>query len=152
MRKILAIFITALLLTGAGCSDKDVIRHYYYFSGENENWTGEYIVSSIATFTEKNGRMDYEGDSDSNFKITYKGDVSDLASIKTLKIGYDAGSCAGEMSSEYTDGGPKEKTFTMRGGSSGTYMNEDEVIKVTINMDGEIQTMELKVDKRYSSN
>lgn len=150
MKKIFLIIMAVMLLTMTGCSNKDYFWRYYYFTGENEDWTGEYIENFTETYVEKNGRLIHDSDSDAIFKVTYQGDISELSSLRKIEISYQTRASGGSLINEYDESGPRDKTFTMRGSGTGIRLKEDDIIKVTINLDGRIQTMELKLDKRYS--
>lgn len=144
MRKITMIITLMLLLMVAGCSKTDVSTRNYVFEGENEEWTGEFEFNAIEVFTEKDGKLDYENKSNDKLTITYKGELAELASVKHIEISYQANSSAGSMASEYNDGPPTNTTFTLAGGGGNSALiSEDEVITVTVNLDGETQTFEL---------
>ncbi|MEQ8198655.1 MAG: hypothetical protein ABRQ27_11720 [Clostridiaceae bacterium] len=145
MRKIIGLFIIIVLLIFTGCSSKQTIEHNYTYKGENEFWSAEYMVNGTGTFTEKNGITEYESNCNKTFRITYKKDLSQLSSVKHMELSYESSTGAGKITEDYNDGPPSEKTYTMKsGGKNGAIEKKDEVIKVTINLDGEIQTIELK--------
>ena len=138
--------MTLLIITG--CSNKEVLKHNYIYKGENEFWTAEYIVDGTGTFTKNNGKTEYENHCDKIFTITYKKDISKLASVKHLEISYKSGVSGGNITEDYTDGLKAEKTYNMKSSSSGGAIeNKDDVIEVSINIDGDIQTLELKSEK-----
>ena len=135
--------MTLLIITG--CSNKEVLEHNYIYKGENEFWTAEYKVDGTGIFTKNNGRTEYENHCDKGFTITYKKDISKLASVKHLEISYKSGVSGGNITEDYKDGLQAEKTYNMKSSSSGGAIeNKDDVIEVSINLDGEIQTFELK--------
>lgn len=135
--------MTLLIITG--CSNKEVLEHNYIYKGENGFWTAEYKVNGTGIFTKNNGRTEYENHCDKVFTITYKEDISKLASVKHLEISYKSGVSGGNITEDYTDGLKAEKTYNMKSSSSGGAIeNEDDVIEVSINLDGETQTFELK--------
>ncbi|OBR95494.1 hypothetical protein CLRAG_08860 [Clostridium ragsdalei P11] len=141
MRKIAIILITIMLFMVAGCSNKDVIKHNYTYKGENEFWTVQYKVNSIDTFTKKDDKLHYEGNSNDTFTVTYKKNISDLSSVKHLQISYKSSAGGGSIGQN----SPRKRTYTMTSSSTGgATEDKDEVIKVTINLDGKIQTIELK--------
>jgi len=129
----------------AGCSNKEVIRHNYTYKGENEFWTAEYKVNGTGTFTEKDNRTSYESKCSKVFTVTYKKDLSELSSVKHLEISYKSSAGGGKTTEDFDDSPPNEKTYILKkGGTGGAIENKDEVIEVTINLDGKIQTLELK--------
>lgn len=133
-----------MLLTITGCSSKEVIKHNYTYKGENELWTAEYVMNGTGTFTKKDGTLHYESNSNKILTVTYKKDISQLSSVKHLEISYESSVGGGKKAEDYNDGPPKEKTYTIKSGGTGAIENKDEVIKVNINIDGKIQTIELK--------
>ncbi|AZV58499.1 hypothetical protein [Clostridium sp. AWRP] len=141
MKKVAIILITILLPVFIGCSNKDVIKHNYTYKGENEFWTAQYKVNSTGTFTKKNDKLHYEGNSNGTLTVTYKKNISKLSSVKHLEISYKSSAGSGSIGQN----SPKKKTYTMTSSSTdGVIEDKDEVIKVTINLDGNIQTIELK--------
>lgn len=138
------IFICLILLTITGCSGKDVIKHHYIFKGENEYWTVVYEVNAKETFFKKDGTLHYDSKSNETFTVTYKKDLSDLTSNKNIEISYKSSVGGGKLTEKIDKVNP-QKTFTMKSGSmGGAIVNEDEVIEVNINIDGNSQTIGLK--------
>ncbi|MEY7998897.1 hypothetical protein AB8U03_01570 [Clostridium sp. Mt-5] len=145
MRKITIILVVIMLFMVIGCSNKDVIKHSYTYKGENEFWTTQYKVNATGTFTKKNDKLHYEGNSSNTLTVTYKKNISKLSSVKHLEISYKSSVGGGKITENYNNGSPKGKTYTMTSSSTnGVIEDKDEVIKVTINLDGKIQTIELK--------
>jgi hypothetical protein len=145
LRKAVYVLITVILLIITGCSRKEEIRHNYIYKGENELWSAELKVNGKSTFTEKSGKTEYDSSSEKLFIVTYKKDLTQLSSVKHLEISYETSAGGGKVTVDFTDGPPSKKTYTMNSGSrGGAIENKDEVIKVTINLDGKIQTVELK--------
>lgn len=145
VRKIAIILITIIMLFMiTGCSNKDVIKHNYTYKGENEFWTAQYKVNSTGTFTKRDDKLHYEGNSRDTFTVTYKKNISELSSVKHLEISYKSSVGSGSIGQN----SPRKKTYTMTSsGTGGAIDDKDEVIKVTINLDGKIQTIELKNEK-----
>lgn len=142
MRKMVVILSTAMLLfIIIGCSNKKVIKYDYIYRGENEFWTAEYKINGTATFTEKDNKTSYEDDGGKVLTVTYKGDISELSSVKHFEISYKGRKQIYDLDSdEIFD----EKTFTLKSNGLGAVEDKDEIIKVNINMDGQTQTIELK--------
>lgn len=144
MRKAIVILLAVMMLNTSGCY-KDVIEHNYTFKGENECWDVKYTVDATEIFTKKKNILGYDCNSDKLFTIAYKKELSDLSSIKNLKVSYKSHAESGSISEEYNDGPPTEKTYTIKTGGKGRAIEgKDEVIKVTIDIDGNIQTINLK--------
>jgi hypothetical protein len=145
LRKATVILIAIMLFIIVGCSNQKVTKHNYTYEGENEFWTAEYKVTGTETVTEKDNKISCESKSNNLFIVTYKKDVSELSSVKHLEISYKSSVGGGKSTADFDDDSPKRKTYTMSSGSTnGSIENKDEVIEVTIDIDGELQTFELK--------
>ncbi len=146
MKKMILILISLTLLIFSACTNKEVIKHDYTYTGESENWVAEYKVDGKGIFTEKDGRTEYECNEETRLTVTYKKDIEDLSTLKCMKISYESSAGSGSLTQNPADGDPvSKKTFTLSGGGSGTAIeNKDETIKVTIDLDGNIETLELK--------
>ena len=133
------------LLITIGCSKKDIIYHNYTYKGESELWTAEYKVKGKGTFTEVKGKTEYESEADTALTVVFKKDISELASVKYLKISYKSSSSAGEIEKNFNNDKDIEKSYNIKTSSEGGAIeSKDEIIKVSIQMDDEIQTIELK--------
>jgi hypothetical protein len=132
----------------AGCTNKKVINNDYIYRGENEFWIAEYKVNGTGTFTEKNNKTSYESKCSEVLIVTYKKDLSELSLVKHLEISYKSSTGGGEMTENFDDGPPSEKTYTIKSGSTnGAIENKDEIILVNIDVDGKTQIIELKNEK-----
>lgn len=150
MKKICVLF-NCLIIAGVlfvSCAKKDVTEHKYTYKGESENWSAEYKVDGSVTFTRKDGKLDSESESENTLVVTYKGDLANLSTVKHLEIEYDCITGGGKIEEDYEDGESiTSKTFTMNSGGNGAIPKDDAVIKVSINLDGEEQMMELVTGK-----
>ncbi|WP_186430555.1 hypothetical protein [Clostridium sp. BSD9I1] len=145
MRKLNCILIVMILLMVTGCSSRKNISHNYIYKGENELWSVELKVNGTVTFNEKNGKAEYDSICDRVFTVTYKKDLSKLSSVKHLEISYKSSAGDSKLTEDYNDSPPNKRTYTMKSGGRGQAIeNKDEVIKVIINIDGKIQTIDMK--------
>jgi len=142
MKKIKLILLLIILLSMTSCSNKDVIKHKYFFKGESELWDVYYQEKSVETFTEKDGKLDYDSDTEATFTAVYKNGLSDLKAVKKIEIGYDTGSVGSSRSEEYNGDGPSSKAFIMNS-SGGLVANENRIIIVSLSIDGVTETLEL---------
>lgn len=135
-----------ILFTVTGCSNKEMVKHDYTYKGENEFWTAEYKVKGESGFVKKGDNKLHKSDSRSILTVTYKKDLSELSSIKHFKISYK--SSTGETGRSYQSdkNNPlNKKTYTIENTSKDTVIeSKDEIIKVSIDIDGKVQTIELK--------
>ncbi|KMT21800.1 hypothetical protein CLCY_3c00670 [Clostridium cylindrosporum DSM 605] len=147
MRKLITVLIMTVLFILAGCSNEEVIQESLIYKGENESWRAEYKVDSKITTTTKDNIINkYEGKKSDLLTVTYKKDLSQLASVKHLKITYNSSCSGGSLEDEFDKNNPiDKKTFKIQGVSGGVEVEKkDEIVKVNINVDGKIQTIELK--------
>lgn len=121
---------------------KDIYEHNYLFQGESEAWKAEYKVEGIVIFAEKDGKLEYESDSNGLLTVTYKGDLEELSNAKNMEISYKYSHGAGKQTSTL-DNGVKQKVFTISNQGGNVITNPDEVIQVTITIDDNSQTLEL---------
>lgn len=132
------------LLITSGCSKKDIIYHNYTYKGENELWTAEYKVKGKGTFTEVKGKTEYESEAENVLTVIFKKDIAELASVKHLNISYKSSASGGEINHYFNEDSPVEKVYSTKHSSEGSAIeSKDEIIKVSIQMDDEIQTLEL---------
>jgi hypothetical protein len=130
-------------MTLMGCSNKDVIKHKYYFKGEGNLWDAYYQEKSVETYREIDGILDYDCDTESTFTAVYKNDLSDLVDVKKIEVGYDAGSFGSTLTENYIENGPDKRAFIIKS-TSGLVSNEAGIIKVSISIDGKTETFELQ--------
>jgi hypothetical protein len=145
LRKVASILIVIMIFIIAGCSNKEIIKHNYTYTGQNEFWSAEYKVNGTGIFTEKNGKTEYQSNSDNTLTVTYKKGLAELSSVKHLQISYESSAGSGSINLEFKDTPPNEKTYTHKSSSKGGAIEKkDEIIKVNITLDGKTQTIELK--------
>lgn len=148
MRKMISTLtlIIFTLLIIIGCSNREVIKHNYTYKGENESWVAEYKVDGEEIFTKDDGKTKYDSNSNETLTVTYKKDKSKLDSLKHIDISYKSSVSGGQISHDYDDDSVQDKgAYTLNSNSTnGAFEKEDEVIEVTINLDGKIETIKLK--------
>lgn len=141
-------FLIGLILISfvlAGCSKKDVVKHYYAFQGENESWSATYVEDGEVVFTEQDGTLGTDSWSNHAFEIEYKGDLSDLENVKHMEISYKSGRGGGNLFTDYSeDESPTSKIFSINGGTNSCRtFDKDHVIQVEVNLDGRVESFEL---------
>lgn len=146
MRKTVSILIFIVLLILTGCSNREVINHNYTYKGENEFWTVEYKVTGTGIFNERNNKTEYESNSSKTLTVSYRKNLSDLSSVKYLEISYESSAGGGKLTENFDKNHPiSEKTYMVKSSAiGGAIENKNEIIKVNINMDGKVETIELK--------
>jgi hypothetical protein len=121
--------------------NKKTIRKDYTFTGESEHWIGEYVFKGTEIWKEKNKRTTLSSESRYTLAIKYKGDLSELASVKKLSYSYKTSLGSGSDTMEF-DEPPTQILFAINGGGTST-MNKDEVIEVTVMWDSFEESFEL---------
>jgi hypothetical protein len=149
LRKTVSILIAIVLLILTGCSNREVINHNYTYKGENEFWTVEYKVTGTGIFTGKGNKTEYEANSNQTLTVSYRKNLLDLSSVKHLEISYKSSSGGGKLIEDFDENHPlNQKTYTFKTFTrGGAIENKNEIIKVNINLDGNVQTIELKNEK-----
>lgn len=142
------ILIIAVMLSGCSSKDdKEVIKHNYEFSGESEHWSANLKYDAKEIYDKKeDGAKTYSNEYNETLVVTYKGELSELSKLKHLEIEYEGKTGGGKHVADYDEGeGPISLSFTLSGGGKGGALKqEDDIIKVTVNMDGVIESFEIK--------
>lgn len=146
MRKVISFYIIIILLLVVGCSNNVGIKHNYTYKGENDFWTAEYKVDGTDAFTKKGSKNSTQSRSNTTFTITYKKNLAELSSIKHMEISYESSVNSQKITNNFNKNNKlNKKTYILKSDSKGTAIEgKDETIKATINLDGKIQTIELK--------
>lgn len=144
MKRIVSILILVVILVISGCSNREISEHHYTYRGENNLWSAEYKIDATVTFFKIDDVLNVETYKERMLTVTYKEDISDLSKVKHLIISYNSSTGGGSLDEEFDSEPPTENIYTLKSSSTGSAIeNEDETIQVTINIDGEIQTIEL---------
>lgn len=146
MKKIISILIITMLFILVGCSQGEITTHDYTYKGENDLWTAEYNVKGESGFIKKDDRKIYTGNSDSKLTVTYKKDLADLPLVKNFNISYKSSVNNEARTTKFDENTAlNRKTFTIENTSKDSAVEKkDEIIKVTIDIDGNKQTLDLK--------
>lgn len=146
MKKIILILTLVALLFVTSCAYKTTHLQYIY-KGENEKWTAEYKVNGSYKFFEVDGKTHYQGESDRVLVVEYKNDLSELSDIKQLVITYETSSGKGRTEIEFEDSLQPQKTYKIQSSRSSASIDENEIIKVIIEIDGVVESIELRKEK-----
>lgn len=142
--------ILLLLFTGliSACSNnEDITEHSYQFVGEGQYWKAELEYEAIEIRgKDANNVNTYSSEDEYNFKLTYNGDLDEIASMKQLDYEFKLGSTGGGNSSMTFDEPVTVKEFKSAGGSKGgSIMTEDMVVSVEVKWDDNGESFELVV-------
>lgn len=139
---LLAIVVTLVVdLENTQSQNKDVIKHDYTFTGESENWSAAFEVEGEEVFYEEEEVMKRDRDVQSEFKLTYKGSLDELSSVKELSYGYKTSKSASEVNRTFEDAPLDEKVFTLTGS---TLVREDRTIEIFVEWDDQAETFILE--------
>lgn len=144
MKKILSILIVVMSLLISGCSNREVNEYHYTYRGENDLWSAECKVDATVEFFKVDNVLNAKSYKEHILTVTYKNDVSDLSKVKKMIISYNTSTGGSSLTQEFDDKPPTKNTYTLKSRSTTTSIeNKGEIIKVDINIDGQIQTLEL---------
>lgn len=122
--------------------NRDVVDYTYTYMGENESWTAELVGEGKWIFRDKGDFANVKTDGYYQMTITYKGELSDLQALDYFQVGYDAGSL-GASSLEIKGEWIEEKQFVFER-FAGMEAGKEAIVTVTVEMDGDMETFELK--------
>jgi hypothetical protein len=137
---VISVLVVTVLLFSYFSKNKTIHKDYI-FTGESEHWIGEYVFKGTEKWKEKNKRTTLSSESRYTLAIKYKGDLSELASVKKLSYSYKTSLGSGSDTMEF-DEPPTQILFAINGGGTST-MNKDEVIEVTVIWDSFEESFEL---------
>ena len=95
------ILLVTLLLTA--CTDEDVIKHDYSFTGEGQYWEAEYLYEETEMRGEKNNGTTHSHESKDIFILRYKGSSEEIQSIKRVDYSYETSAGGGGGSREFDE-------------------------------------------------
>ncbi len=148
MKKILAISLIIIIgIFSTSCSNGDInetTTYNYIFKGENDLWEAEYKVTGESTYKQNDNEVKNDGQFEFILTVAYKGDISELSSVKNLSISYKSNLKGGSYNLSFPEDGTIKKAYTIKFESDMLNVSKDEIIKVTIKIDNEIQELELK--------
>jgi hypothetical protein len=141
---LLIISVGCALLIGTDAYAGERFPYHYSFCGENDRWKAEYTVEGEGVFTRIKGTLHYNNRVDNLFTLTYKGDLSELASVRRFGSSYETSTGGGSESMEL-ESALTEKVFRHHSSSiNGAVAIPEDIIRVTVTMDGKIEQFELK--------
>ena len=129
MKKSFAVLSVLILLMLSGCSNSNELK----FKGENESWYAEYVVQSYNNSIINNA----------TYYVEYKKDLKQLASAKDVKISFKSSAGGSLNVNFFLPGSVPKQTYRSTGSNIGVE-DKNETVVFTVNIDGVIQTIELK--------
>lgn len=137
--KVLLLFFLITIFI-SGCSKNDTIIHDYALKGENDHWIAEYIGHSEGEFYKENGKLKYRGNSREKLTLTYKGELSELSTVR--KVGYSFSSGGGTT----TFGEPPDRKVFIWDSEGSSMITKEDTERVNITIDDKTETIEMKRD------
>ena len=153
-KSVATILVVSMLLAISGCagvslnqevsessSAEPIINSYdeFAFVGESESWAAKLVADHDFMIFEEDGTFQHGADDHSALYITYKGDISDLESVKNLHIVCENDGMEAEFDNVHSS---TVKTFKMP--VSLGEINKDDTIEAIVTADDDAQTIELK--------
>ncbi|HSP48141.1 MAG TPA: hypothetical protein VLN47_08715 [Clostridiaceae bacterium] len=135
-----------------GSSSTRILRDRYVFEGGSETWEVEYVVDSKRVFTDRNGRIEYDGEANALMSVTCKRETEELGKVEKFKIAYASRFGTGSSSMEFDEAQYLDRDHTMRlSGSADQLGSVDETVRITITVDDKIEEMELHLVQDQTS-
>ena len=123
----------------------DLTFYHYIFRGESQTWSAQLDSLGNIIKSEKNGRLTYDCNNENTLVITCKKDIREMADVKRLEIYYEGGGLGGSLIENYYQGGLRQRIYTLKpGGIDGPPVEPDDIVRVTISVDGEQEIIELQ--------
>ena len=155
MKKIITVILSALFLTACVQSTATEMQMLgkIIFVGESEHWEAEFVYDISETSGEKNGKKYHSNEDQYTLTFTYKGDKSDLATIKQISYSFDTVSASGSNTEKFTATEPNKKSvFKLSGASKNSArILSDHVITATVQWDDFEETFELNIAPVHTS-
>jgi len=122
----------------------DTEAYSYTYAGENNEWTTEYTIAGAGKWTKTDGTLGYDGSYDTLLTISFKGDPTELSSIRHSIISYNLGRMNGTLDQTHEEGRSMNSSYSESDHSDGMFpYSEGTVYTVIITLDGMEQTIEL---------
>lgn len=142
---LLAVVVTLVVDKEETASKQDdVIEHDYTFKGESKHWTAVFHVDGEEVFYEEEEVTKRDRKVESEFRLTYKGELDELASVKDIRYEYRTPRSSTGRSLRLDDAPLREKVFT---DSGNTLVREDEIIEVTVEWGDSTETFTLEAEQ-----
>lgn len=118
----------------------------YTYTGKNDDWTAEYLIDGSGGWTKTNGSYSYIGSYHSVLILSFVKDISEIPSVRSLIISYEDKNGGGTLHETFDKTTAVSSSYTLADDThDGSYIYaEGDVFSVTINLDGQTQTIELK--------
>jgi len=142
--------IIYLVMSGSSQTSEDqwklgeIESYSYTYEGQNDEWTARYQIDGSGGWTKTDDTLGYDGAYEGVMTLSYRKDLSDLASVHHAVIIYELYQGFGKLDQTYI-GTDIRGILTLADGShegSFIYIKGD-TYSVTLNLDGQEQTLTL---------
>jgi ABC-type phosphate/phosphonate transport system substrate-binding protein len=143
LRKYIIFIVVAILAVMAGCSKKETAETdvNHSFKGKSDHWIATYQVEGNGGFFERLKGTDPK--SKQQLILTYKGDVSELSTLKKLTYSLVSSESKGNETVTFNEPTTKKEfTFTEIKGKE--MEPSDETVSVKVKWDGKEEKISLK--------
>ncbi|SFA96290.1 hypothetical protein SAMN04488072_104181 [Lentibacillus halodurans] len=121
--------------------NKDITEHDNTFTGESEHWTVEFHVDGKEILYKEDGVWKRDREAQSEFRLTYKGPLEELAAAKEMSYEYKTPNSGTKAEMNFHDVPPKDKVFINHGHK---LVREDEIIEVRVQWGGHTEEFTLQ--------
>lgn len=147
-KRLRTLLLAGTMLALLTACNTTTIKHNYTFTGEGELWSAEYIQKATEKFVDKKDQpRNYETSHNSTLELKYKGEQTDLNKIKSFKYCFKRSSGETKLTLNDIQGIRKEDLKYVRAGSGTSFEQEDSIIKVEVEWDGQKEQFDLQVHK-----
>lgn len=127
-----------------GAFSTRILMDHHVFEGESETWTAEYVVDSKRVFTDKDGRIEYDGEGKAVLNVTCKAEIEKLGKVKKFEIAYASRFGSGSSLMESDEAQYLEKTHVLTmGGGADQLGSADETVAITVTVDDLVEHLDL---------
>lgn len=155
MKKLILCLLVLSLLMACACRKyDDIIQAEYTYAGKSECWSGTFKLEVLQKFYTEDGVLKFDGEANGVLTLKYKGESSDFTNVKHASIEYGSAQLGTSKQTETSTGqhnfvpfgldSTTELTFNFSRTDLSNFAGPDEVVNVTINIDGDEQALELK--------
>ena len=102
-------------------NSNDTEAYSYTYAGENDEWATEYTIAGAGKWTKTDDTLGYDGSYDTLLTISFKGDPTELSSIRHLIISYKLGLMGGSLDRTYEEGRSMDSSYSENNHSDGMF-------------------------------
>ena len=148
MKKIFTVILAAFFLTACSKVTETNKEENFIIVGESEHWEAEFVYNVSETWGEKNGKKNHLNKDQYTLTFSYKGEESELATIKHISYSFDTVSGSGSNTEQFTEPNTKS-VFKLSGASQNSArIFSDHVFTAKVQWDDFEETIELNIHNK----